>query len=103
MLYGTSYLLDGFKLLSENKSDVQLLILSDGPLRKDIDVFIDKYNLHDKIAVIGKVPNLSMPDYLNASDVYISVLLSDGTSLSLLEAIACGSGGWYLTYPAIRE
>lgn len=30
-----------------------------------------------------------MPDYLNAADVYVSTSLSDGTSLSLLEAMAC--------------
>ena len=37
----------------------------------------------------GYVPNEIMPQYLNASDIYISPSLSDGTSICLLEAMAC--------------
>jgi glycosyltransferase involved in cell wall biosynthesis len=31
-----------------------------------------------------------MPDYLRSADIYVSTSLSDGTSVSLLEAMACG-------------
>ena len=46
-------------------------------------------NLSNFIKFIGKIPIEEMPDYLNAADVYVSTSLSDGTSLSLLEAMAC--------------
>ena len=56
-----------------------------------------------KIKLVGRVPNAGLPVYLNASDVYISTSLSDGTSLSLLEAMACGLGLVVSDVPAIKE
>jgi glycosyltransferase involved in cell wall biosynthesis len=44
-----------------------------------------------------------MPAYLNASDLYVSSSLSDGTSLSLLEAMACGLPVVVTDVPAILE
>ena len=39
---------------------------------------------------IGWVPRSELPKYLSSADVYVSSSLSDGTSNSLLEAMACG-------------
>jgi len=53
--------------------------------------------------VIGRVPNTQLPAILNCADVYVSTSLSDGTSLSLLEALACGLGIIVTDVPAIKE
>ena len=39
---------------------------------------------------IGWVPRTELPKYLSSADIYVSSSLSDGTSNSLLEAMACG-------------
>ena len=95
--------LEGFRRFAEDKKDVLLLMLSDGSLKDEAMVFISSSGLEDKIRVIGSKPNEQMPFYLNAADVYISASLSDGTSLSLLEAMACGLGMVLSDLPAIRE
>lgn len=102
-VYGIKYLLRGFKKFSENKNDVLLMIVSGGTLKKEAEDFIKDNRIADKIKFIGPVPNSELPLYLNASDVYLSTSLSDGTSLSLLEAMACGTGIAVTEIPAILE
>jgi glycosyltransferase involved in cell wall biosynthesis len=36
------------------------------------------------------VPNEELCYYLNSAEIYVSTSISDGTSMSLLEAMACG-------------
>jgi len=102
-VYGVKDLLEGFKLFSKHKTDVLLLILSDGSLRDMVTGFISENELKNKIQVIGRVANSEIPALLNASDVYISTSLSDGSSLSLLEAMACGKALILSDVPAIKE
>jgi glycosyltransferase involved in cell wall biosynthesis len=90
-VYGIKYLLEGFKRFVQGKEDVMLLLYSGGPLYKDTLRFIERNGLGEKIRFFGRQTNSKIPVYLNAADVYISTSLSDGTPLSLLEAMACGS------------
>ena len=46
--------------------------------------------MQNHVFFAGNVPNDDLSRYYNAADIYVSTSLSDGTSLSLLEAIACG-------------
>lgn len=102
-IYGINDLLEGYKIFSKNKNDVLLLLVSDGPMKNETEKFIRDNSLAAKIKLIGRVPNTKLPVYLNASDVYISTSRSDGTSLSLLEALAAGLGVIVTDVPAIRE
>jgi glycosyltransferase involved in cell wall biosynthesis len=102
-IYGINDLLEGFKIFSNGKNDVLMIMVSDGILKKETDRFIIDNNLNAKIKIIGKIPNSQISAYLNASDVYISTSLSDGTSLSLLEAMAMGLGIIVTAVPSIKE
>ena len=46
--------------------------------------------LDGRVSFTGKVPNDALPEILSRHDVYLSASLWDGTSLSLLEAMATG-------------
>lgn len=102
-VYGVNYLLEAFKAFSEGKDDVMLLILSDGSMKNTVLKYITENNLEAKVRMLGRIINKELPDFLNASDVYISPALSDGTSLSLLEAMASGTGLVVTDVPAIKE
>jgi glycosyltransferase involved in cell wall biosynthesis len=51
---------------------------------------------------IGWVPRSELPRYLSSADIYVSSSLSDGTSNSLLEAMACGLAPIVTDIPANR-
>jgi len=102
-VYGINCMLNAFLKFSKDKDDVILLVVSNGSLKDEVISFVSKYRLYDKIRLIGNVVNAEMPVYLNCSDVYLSTSLSDGTSLSLLEALACGNGIVVTDVPAIKE
>jgi len=44
----------------------------------------------DKVMLPGQISQSELPNLYSSSDLYISASHSDGTSISLLEAIACG-------------
>ncbi len=102
-VYGVNYLLDAYREFASDKDDVMMLMLSDGTGKNDVLKFITEKGLDEKIQLIGRVPNHELPAFLNAADVYVSPSLSDGTSLSLLEAMACGTGLIVTDVPAIME
>lgn len=102
-VYGVNFLLDAFSKFCGNKNDVLMLMLSEGSGKVDVLKYITDKGLDEKIQVLGRVPNHELPLFLNAADVYISPSLSDGTSLSLLEAMACGTGLIVSDVPAIME
>ena len=102
-VYGVEFLLEAFKEFAKNKEDVILLLVSDGSLKEETLSFIKQRRLEKKIRMVGRVPNTQLPAILNCADVYVSTSLSDGTSLSLLEALACGLGIIVTDVPAIKE
>jgi glycosyltransferase involved in cell wall biosynthesis len=101
-VYGIDTLLKGFKMFAANKDDVLLLMISTGSLKGKILNFLKDHKFNSKVKIIGGVPNRKMPVYLGASDVYLSTSISDGTSLSLLEAIAMGMGLVVTDVPALK-
>lgn len=102
-VYGVNILLEGFKKFVADKTDVMLLMLSEGSQKNTLLKFVTDNKLEEKISIIGKVANKELPVFLNSADVYASTSLSDGTSLSLLEAMACGLGIIVSDVPAIKE
>ncbi len=59
--------------------------------------------MKDNVRFLGRVPYSEMPKYLTMSDIYVSTSLSDGTSASLLEAMASKLSLVVTNIPANRE
>tara|TARA_B100001250_G_scaffold414017_1_gene450251 strand:+ start:337 stop:1383 length:1047 start_codon:yes stop_codon:yes gene_type:complete len=89
-IYGIEILLEAFSILNKKSPSAKLLLLGSGSLTDNYLEFIKKDNLEDSVKIIGRVPNLDLPIFLNNSDIYVSTSFSDGTSVSLLEGMACG-------------
>jgi glycosyltransferase involved in cell wall biosynthesis len=102
-IYGIEYLLKGFKDFVKDKSDVLLMMFSAGSLLGKVKRFIKNNSLEKKIRIFRRIPYYELPLYLNASDVYISTSLSDGSSFSLLEAMACNINIIISDVPSILE
>ena len=69
---------------------IQLTIIGDGPRRPRLEETVRYLGLASSVTFLGQLSNEVMPDLLRKHCVYLSATSSDGTSVSLLEAMACG-------------
>ncbi len=89
-VYNVKCLIDAIpKVISKNKN-IKFLIIGTGPDENEIKDLTCKLGVEDYVSFIGRVDQFEMSDYLIKSDIYVSTSLSDGTPVSMLEAMACG-------------
>ncbi len=88
-LYGIDTLLEAANKVIKKRADVRFLMVGDGSLRPYAQEFITRHNIGHAVSLAGRVDNDLLADYLSAADIYVSTAYSDGTSVSLLEAMAC--------------
>ncbi len=102
-VYGHRYLLEALPEILRQEPTTKVILIGSGPLDDEIRTLVRDKGLGNAITFVGSVPIEQMPAYLNAADVYLSSSLSDGTSLSLLEAMACALPVVVTDIPANRE
>ncbi len=83
-------LLEAFCFAQRNWPDVRLLMLGTGRLETRAKAFVQDKGLGELVHFASQIPNAELPSYFKASDLFVSGTLSDGTSISLLEAMASG-------------
>lgn len=89
-IYGINTVLNAFHRAYSKNPRLRMILVGSGSLEKEIKDHIRISCLGDVIFLAGRVDHYQMADYLNAADIYISASLSDGSSVSLLEAMAVG-------------
>ena len=88
--YGIEFFLQALPNVIKQEPNARALLIGSGPLDSKLHDMATRLGLSNDVYFTGFIPNEQLPQYLNAADVYVSTSLSDGTSLSLLEAMACG-------------
>ena len=101
--YGVEVVLNGFALALFRRPDLRLLLLGDGSLAPQIRAAVQAHNIAHAVHMPGHVAHLDICEYLRASDLYVSGSLSDGSSVSLLEAMGCGLPSVVTDLPSNRE
>jgi glycosyltransferase involved in cell wall biosynthesis len=89
-VYDMECLIKAFSYVIKQNNDVILLICGSGSLEDNLKRLANNLGMDKYIHFLGKISRERMPDYLRSADIYVSTSLSDGTSNSLLEAMACG-------------
>jgi glycosyltransferase involved in cell wall biosynthesis len=89
-IYGVDVLLDAFRRAHAQNPRLRLMLLGDGSGASEVRQFISDEGLSDFVCLPGMVSHELLPGYFRAADVYLSCAYSDGTSVSLLEAMATG-------------
>lgn len=88
--YGIDTLLDAFAVAVARVPRLRLVLVGDGSRRRAVEEQIARLGLGDAVWLPGMVPHTELPDFFRAADVYLSCTPSDGSSVSLLEALATG-------------
>tara|TARA_B100000315_G_C14136002_1_gene389154 strand:+ start:19 stop:504 length:486 start_codon:yes stop_codon:yes gene_type:complete len=76
------------KIIKE-EPQTRIIIANKGPLEDELKETVAGLDLNNFVRFIGYVPNNELAYYLNAADIYVTTSITDGSSLSLLEAMAC--------------
>lgn len=102
-LYGSGEFLLGFARAAQKNSELRLIMAGDGPQATQIHQMIEQFHLEDRVALPGVISREKLPAYYRAADLYVSASHSDGTSISLLEAMACGTPALVSDIPGNKE
>jgi len=89
-LYGVDLLVRAFIRAAREAPALRLLLLGSGSQAGLIRRLIADSGLQDQVISVGQVINHDLPNYYRACDLYASASHSDGSSVSLMEALACG-------------
>ncbi len=100
-VYGVLEFAKGFARVRARAFGARLLLVGDGHLRAQVEAALQP--LGPCWHTAGAVENARMAEFLQAGDVYASFSTSDGTSVSLLEAFACGLPAVVTDLEANRE
>lgn len=86
---GVHYLLQAYNKLQKERNDIGLVLLGDGPEKKDYEDYVKKNNLKN-VFFEGFIHQDDLPEYYIVSDIFVLPSLSDTWGLVVNEAMAFG-------------
>jgi glycosyltransferase involved in cell wall biosynthesis len=102
-LYGVDIIVKAFIQSASQNPGLRLLMLGDGSNREKFKSWLTDAGVIEKVHFTGVVSREQLPDYYRSADLYLSASYSDGSSVSLLEAMACGLPVLVSDIPGNRE
>jgi 1,2-diacylglycerol 3-alpha-glucosyltransferase len=84
-----SVLLDAMSLLLKKMSNVKLVLIGDGPDRKELEQ--KAKTISNQIVFLGKIDHKRIPDYYAAFDIFLSASQSEVQPMTFAEAMATGT------------
>lgn len=80
---------DIVRALANFDKDTVMVIVGDGPARKEVEDVVDELGLRDRVTFTGFVNRTDLPALYNCADVCISCSRFETQGLSIMEAMAC--------------
>jgi glycosyltransferase involved in cell wall biosynthesis len=102
-IYGIDVLARAFVTAARQSPELQMTLLGGGSLWAPVRQVLLVGGVFDRVRFPGLVPFADLPRYHQEADLYISASHSDGTSISLLEAFACGTPAIVSDIPGNQE
>jgi glycosyltransferase involved in cell wall biosynthesis len=102
-LYRIDLILKEFASFSEKYPDWQLIIAATGKETENLKKITNNLNLQNKVVFTGWLTKKENDELYSKSSIYISIPTSDGTSVSLLEAMSAGCIPVVSDLPVSRE
>jgi glycosyltransferase involved in cell wall biosynthesis len=87
--YSHDIILKAFAIVNQKGIDFSLTIIGDGTQLANLKALARELNIENKVHFSGRIPNTTLPKFLQESNFYISMPTTEGVSASLFEAMAC--------------
>lgn len=91
---GHAYVIEACRLLQESGLDFECHILGDGPLLSELQALVTRYNLTERVHLLGGRPQAEVLSRLGQSDLFVLACViakdgdRDGMPVALAEAMA---------------
>lgn len=102
-IYGVDVIARAFVTAAHQHPELRLLMLGNGSLASEIRGIFNRAKVGEQVLFPGQVSQSDLPRLYRSADLYISASHSDGTSISLLEAMGCGLPALVSDIPGNRE
>lgn len=102
-LYGVDVIVNAFIKIAHEHPQARLLLFGKGSQEERFRQLIEDEGFEDSVYFGGHASLDELPDVYRSADVYLSASHSDGSSVSLLEALACGKPGLVSDIAGNRE
>ena len=89
-IYGTKLVAEAFIKAASTRPDIHLVMLGSGSQEEEIKRMFQRTGVINQVSTPGTINQVALPQYYHEADLYVSASHSDGSSISLLEAMASG-------------
>ncbi len=102
-IYGIDLIAKAFGEVGGRHAHSRLILLGNGSQAGALRQILSQAGVMDRVSMPGQIGFQDLPRYYRLADVYVSASHSDGTSISMLEAMACGRPVIVSDLPGNRE
>jgi L-malate glycosyltransferase len=102
-VYGVDVLARGFVQAARKRPELRLVMLGGGSQAGLLQEIFSRGGVLERVDFPGQVGQAGLPAYYQSAHLYASASHSDGSSVSLLEAMACGLPAAVSDTPGNRE
>lgn len=89
-VYDLINLINSIPLVISKNKNIHFTIKGTGPMEPELKSLVEILDVKRHVTFIGWIEYNEIPRLLHESDIYVSTAISDGTPVSVLEAMACG-------------
>jgi glycosyltransferase involved in cell wall biosynthesis len=86
---GLATLIDAVAIAGRSVTDLELLIIGDGPERQTLQDHVNDLELNNKILFTGAIEHENLPQFYNSASLAVLPSMSEGFGLTLVEALGC--------------
>jgi glycosyltransferase involved in cell wall biosynthesis len=101
--YGVDVLAKAFVQVTQKRDDVRLILLGGGSQGTKLRQIFQRGGVEEFVTFGGQISQNDLPSWYHQADLYISPSHVDGSSVSLMEALACGLPCLVSDIPANKE
>lgn len=88
-IYRIRDIVDAFAMIAESHPDIALVIGHGGSLTAQLKEHVATLGLTDNVRFVGRLAESELPKLMRSSTLYVSASSVDGTSVTLMQAMAC--------------